>query len=464
MAGLADSLIARSSLQVGGGITPGLTFNSRTGAGSNRDSNIYSQFGPVIIHSRYYYNNVYGNSWAAAKIIDIPINDQFTHWRAFEGSTEDNAAMVRAEAEHGIRTQLRRAQRAARLYGGAGLVLVTREGPLDSPLMVERLRSGDLTNMILLDRWDLTPIEWTNSLTSEHYATPSRFRATLRSPAGYREVEVDASRVLIFHGTKPPLPTTETDWDFWGWPVLISAMLSVMQNTSIVQAISHLVNEASTPIFKQHRFAKSLAQEGRESDNDYPSIETRLEAEATIRSIYRTTVIDTNDDFERVSVVFSGLPELIDKYAEQMAAAADIPITRFLGRSPAGMNATGVSDRQNYAAHIMSLQEQALGDPLMTLDRVLARLAGLSEPPKYHWLPAFSLSEQETVLVSERKARAVSMLHKEGIINGRFARQVLSGDDVFGDVPLEMEVEPLPQPAMGAGQQQSARPAPVGRS
>ena len=60
-------------------------------------------------------------------------------------------------------------------------------------------------------------------------------------------------------------------------------------------------------------------------------------------------LVDKNDEFDRVSYNFQGLPDLMDRFAERLAAAADIPATRFMGQAPKGMNATGASDEKNYA-------------------------------------------------------------------------------------------------------------------
>ena len=49
------------------------------------------------------------------------------------------------------------------------------------------------------------------------------------------------------------------------------------------------------------------------------------------------------------------------------------------------------------------------------------------EPPAYRWLPAFSLSEQEEVLVAERKGRVVKDLFVDRLLDGRTAREILTG-------------------------------------
>ncbi|MCG6197883.1 DUF1073 domain-containing protein, partial [Anoxybacillus sp. LAT_38] len=51
-----------------------------------------------------------------------------------------------------------------------------------------------------------------------------------------------------------------------------------------------------------------------------------------------------------------------------IAGACQIPVTKLFGRSPAGMNATGESDMQNYYEVIQQQQESILGP---VLDKLL---------------------------------------------------------------------------------------------
>ena len=59
------------------------------------------------------------------------------------------------------------------------------------------------------------------------------------------------------------------------------------------------------------------------------------------------------------------------------AGAADIPVTRLLGQSPAGLSATGESDTRNYYDMIAARQEVELRPRLERLDRLVLHSAGV---------------------------------------------------------------------------------------
>ena len=63
-------------------------------------------------------------------------------------------------------------------------------------------------------------------------------------------------------------------------------------------------------------------------------------------------------EFTRVNVPFGGLPDLLERVALRMASISGMPATRFLGRAPQGMNATGEGDERNYAIRVAAIQRR----------------------------------------------------------------------------------------------------------
>ena len=68
------------------------------------------------------------------------------------------------------------------------------------------------------------------------------------------------------------------------------------------------------------------------------------------KSNWRLLMLDEpgREEFRREAVAFAGLAEIMDMYPLRVSASRRIPDTKFLGRPPRGMNATGVSDEKNY--------------------------------------------------------------------------------------------------------------------
>ena len=61
-----------------------------------------------------------------------------------------------------------------------------------------------------------------------------------------------------------------------------------------------------------------------------------------MKSINYVLLLGDGESWARQRIDFGGLPEMVRTFLQVAAGAADIPVTRFLGQSPAGMSASAV--------------------------------------------------------------------------------------------------------------------------
>ena len=85
---------------------------------------------------------------------------------------------------------------------------------------------------------------------------------------------------------------------------------------------------------------------------------------------------------------------------------------------------------------------------LRPLDEVLARAAGLREPPDVEWPSLIEVGDQEQAEASKMKADALAVAIDKGAIDEDEMRRQLDGDPIFGS--LEGEAPGLPEPEMPA--------------
>ena len=434
----------------GPALTHGGYRNPLSGAGGHTDKSDAGFFQPTYLQSRQQLETIYVESWACRKFIDIPIDDMTIRWRSFEGEDEGQVeAMKEAEAEYQVVPRLTRAMKAGRLYGTGLLVMVTREAELSEPLDPEAVRPGDLIHLLPLDRHDANRFSWDENPYSPTYGQTIEY---FMSPTLGRPFHVHASRVLRFDGLTPLSASGYTVYQReWGVSCVIPVLLSLLQDQAVASGASHLTNEASIPVLRLSGLREAMT--GRPDPGDLTPAQMG-EAINTFKSLYRTMFLDSGDEFERVSVTWSGLPDLMDRFARRLAAAADIPATRFWGQSPVGMNATGESDMKNYASNVAAQQKRLLTEPLRTLDMVLARSAGLAERLPYSWPSIIDASDEERAAVSKARAEAVKVAVDAQVIDENEARAALDGDELFGELeewpditlPRERETEPAVEP------------------
>src|SRR5690606_13497718 len=125
------------------------------------------------------------------------------------------------------------------------------------------------------------------------------------------------------------VPDITTQYTGWGDSVLQSTMEAVLQADSANANINSLIFEAKVDVFRFHDF---MAQLGSGQDE---LIIKRMSAQSTSKGINGAVVLDKEDEYEQKNASFSGLPDLMDRFMNNVAGASRIPVTRLFGRSAA---------------------------------------------------------------------------------------------------------------------------------
>ena len=411
--------------------------NKLSGLGGTGDKGAASYFVPTVIRNRYLLETFYNESWVCAKLINIPVDDMFVRVRQWQGEDENTVKMMEdLEDSLGVADALASAMKSGRLYGTGLLVIVTNEAMMNTPLVIENIKPGDLKSLLYFDRFNASVQMWNQNPMSPMFGQPEIYK--IQSRLLNEQWEIHPSRVLRFDGKKP---INVDGWSgayerTWGVSEIIAAMTEIQHDSTFVNAIAHLSQEASIPVVKIQRFKEALA--GMQGP-DTPSVSEMGALFNQHKSLFRTLFLDKNDEFERVAVSFAGMAEMMDRFPERVAAVAGIPKTRFLSSSPAGMNATGESDMKNYAVHVAAMRQRMLRVPLKKLDAIMAKHLGLPEPLMYEWPSLIDLSDEELANISKTKAETVGSLVDRRVIMENEARMMLSGDPLFG------ELEELPE-------------------
>jgi hypothetical protein len=110
-----------------------------------------------------------------------------------------------------------------------------------------------------------------------------------------------------------------------------------------------------------------------------------------------------------------------------LAGAAEMPVTKLFGRSPAGLNATGESDMQNYYDSIEEKQEAYLSPILDKLLPVMAcsEWGGVPDDMDWEFNPVRRPTEDERKSLSEQISSAVFEGYNAGLITQRMALKEL---------------------------------------
>ena len=254
------------------------------------------------------------------------------------------------------------ALRWTRIFGGAIIVLdVAGAGEWETPWDPSKggkIRERRVSPRTRVELGRMETVKMPESLYVEKYE-----RYILRSASG-SFFTVHASRCLLFKSSTIG-DVAFSGWldyeRFWGLSAIYDGLEDAHHFGTTVQGISHLVKECSIVKYKMSNLEQLVAE------NDYKSIETRMEAIDEQKSIIIGVMLGEGEDCTRENFSFAGLPEIWDRQAMSASGPYRIPVTLLFGRSAAGMNATGQGDDDNFNSYVAGLQKSQLLPPLLQL-------------------------------------------------------------------------------------------------
>ena len=378
-------------------------YNPASGAGTGMDKSSYFQFLPAWLNDTAMIENVTNQSWLAERFIDMPVDDMFAKPRVYVDDKFREEA-IRLSIDKKIADTMK----LARKYGTGLLWLVTNEEDSATPMNVKKIRKNNVVNCIVLDRHDVSIVSTTRNIMSPNFGKPEIYNLRVD---GYGTVPVHHSRIYRVDGQESE---SSNGWKFyekeWGVSELALVMQEVFNDVSVVGAITQLIQEASIPVHKVDGLSEIMCRGKLPDEQDVNDI---MQQVSLNKSIYRTIFMDGEDQFDRTSVNFSNIPELMSQFEERFAMSSGVSTTRFLGKSPDGMNATGEGDQRNDSKSTRIRQTHTLDPFYKWIDPILARSAGTTVP-SYEFPPLFEMSEKEVSDIDLSRGRTSKLMIDNG--------------------------------------------------
>nr|WP_280518901.1 anti-CBASS Acb1 family protein [Shinella curvata] len=346
----------------------------------------------------------YSTAWLPRKIVDIPALDACRKWRGWQAKKPQIEAIEDEEKRLNVKGKVLEAMKKARLFGGAALYIGTGDADAAKPLDVERIGRGGIRYLNVITRRKLSAGEIERNPESEWYGKPRDY--TLSGNNG-QQVVIHPSRLVLFSGAMPADDEISTNvWQGWGDSVLQSTLDAIKNADSTAGNIASLVFEAKVDVIRIPDFMASLNNEVYRS-----KIIERYTLANMSKGINGTLLLDKEEEYDTKSASLAGLTDILMAFMQIVSGAADIPVTRLLGQSPAGMNSTGTSDMKNYHDRIQSMQELELQPAMARLDECIERSAGVVDPDvHYRWAPLEQMSEKERADIFKITADAARQL------------------------------------------------------
>ena len=372
---------------------------------------------------------------------------------AFRGLRHDGGG---AGAEDKIYTALT----WARAYGGCGVLLGADDGSgidgLSKPLNENKILSLDWVTPFT--PMELVPVQYYAAPIQSRFGEVASYRLQPKErPPGWGAdlatlPVIHESRILRFDGEI----TSRGQMLFnihpgWGDSVFVRLQQIVADFQAAWQGAGILLADFSVPVLKLKGLADLLASQ----DPNNQSLQSRAQAIEQARSIARTMILDSEEEYERKTTSITGLPELLQQLTNRLAAAARMPVSLLMGQAPAGLKATGDSDIRWFYDQVAAMQERKLRWQLERLHKLLflakdGPTKGV-EPENWclNFQPLWQLTELEQSTLRFNMAQTDALYVENQVVTPQEVAQSRFGGDAYSletviDMSLREEVMKIP--------------------
>ncbi len=364
--------------------------------------------------------SLYSGDGMAKQIIEIPVESMMKAGFQIMGDP-DGMILARME-ETKIIKAIENMNRWSRLFGGSLGVIGVDDGlKYEYPLNTMNIRKVHYVHVY--NRWRVTynSSDLYQDTSHPKFGTPEFYRV---QPLMGRPFRVHESRTIRMDGA-PVDDLTQTLTQGWGHSYLQSCFEEIRQLSGVYTSVESIIDDFVTQTLGIKGLAE-LMKSGREG-----VAIRRLEFLDKSRHTINTNLIDADlETFTKVASSLAGIPDALDRYMNKLSSVTRIPVTLFQGMAPAGLNATGDADLENWEGQVLSWQNKDLRDPI----EYLTKLIYLSQDDFYEgkepdnwWLefnPLSKPSEKQQVEIDKMRADTLAVLVDRGIMSEDEARDV----------------------------------------
>lgn len=371
--------------------------------------------------------SLYRDNWIVQNIVGTIPDDMIRKWYEINSgiAPEDIDAMRKLERTTQIRKRLQMGMYWGRLYGGAvGVMLIKGHEDLSIPLDLGTVMPGAFMGLQILDRWSgvYPESELVDDPEDTDFGLPAYY--TVRDDEnGQIMVRVHHSRVVRFVGRELPW-LEQVSEQYWGESEIESVYSEVIKRDNVSGNIAALTFRANVNYLETEGLDMLLGTGNGEMQRRFWNT---LQAQAIMESNFGTRVINKGDQMHNVQYTFTGLADVYDRIMMDVAGAARTPVTKLFGRSPAGMNATGESDMQNYYDYIDGLRETVFRNVIERILPVMAMSAWGVVPDdlQVDFPPMSTPDAKEVAEIAERKSGAIVAAYQNDLIDASTAMREL---------------------------------------
>lgn len=352
---------------------------------------------------------------------------------ARELSDRVDAALVELKADEAFRTALC----YERAYGGSAIFPVLNDGTPDLSLPLNETRIMDrVRSLVVLEPQEMRPAEWYDDMIADgdKYGTPRVWWITPIAVQGaaQRQFLLHESRLIYFPGirvSKRPGGGAKLGHG----DSVITRINDTLRDFNLgFGSASHLLNDVSQAVMSIRGLKAALATPGGEE-----ILKRRMVAMDMARSALRMLLVDAGENgeapetFKREPTPMAGIPDMLDRLTDRLAAALEEPASRFMKQAPGGLN-PGDSETRWFYDRVSQKQDKHLRPRAnRMIELIMLSKGGPTAgqvPAKWHidFCPLWQPSQAEELATRKLQAEVdqiycgLGVLSPDGVAQDRF--------------------------------------------
>lgn len=354
----------------------------------------------LVSNFRQVLSEAYVELGLVQTVCDVPVDDALRGGIEIKSKQldEDEIKQVMVDMDrHNDFVISGRAAKWNRLFGGAGILILTDQDP-ETPFDLASITADTPVEFRAVDMWELY---WDKQNTDDYDPTIQSEDFEFYS---YYGEPVHKSRVLRMKGLEAP-SFIRPRLRGWGFSVVEILVRSINQYLKATDLGFEVLDEFKLDVYKIKNLVNTLL-----SPNGSEKIRQRVQLANWQKNYQNAVVMDSEDDFDHKQLSFAGLAEAMTGIRKQVAADMRMPMTKLFGASEStgGIGNNDQNDMENYN----SMVESSVRNPL-----------------KYHLLKVFEIRCQQRfgrvpddLELSFKPLRVLSAEQEENVKTQKFNR------------------------------------------
>lgn len=325
----------------------------------------------LVSNMRQLLSEIFVEIGLIQRIVETPVDDGFRGGvdiktkQLDEDEIQELIAMM--ERKKDLET-VARAIKWNRLFGGAGVIIMTNQDP-QTPLDIEKIKEGSPLEFKACDLWELF---WSlQSLDGDYTDIEIEDDEMNEEMYNYYNHKVHNSRVMRMKGLEPP-SFIRPRLRGWGFSVVESLVRSINQYLKATDLTFEVLDEFKVDIFKIKNLNNTLLK-----PDGHEKVRQRVALANREKNYQNAITMDMEDDYDHKQLSFSGLAEVMEGIRMQVASDMCMPLTKLFGISAQGFS-SGQDDIENYNAMIESqVRQKAKYDIMKVIELRCQQLFGM---------------------------------------------------------------------------------------